>query len=184
MTTNTKKMNSRTYMLTATALMTAVTCVLAPMALPIGPVPITLATLAVYMSVYLLGPRMGTLSVLMYIVIGAIGLPVFSGFAGGFAKIAGPTGGYILGYIPMAIIAGIVIERYINRVVQFAGLVAGTAVLYAIGTAWFCFVMKMGVGAALSVCVLPFVPGDLLKMVVALIFGPMLRARLQRAGLL
>ena len=96
---------SKTYEITITALMTAVTCILAPMSIPIGPVPISFTNLAIYLSLYLLGWKRGTISYLIYLLIGLVGLPVFSGFTGGPAKLAGPTGGYIIGFIVMAIIA-------------------------------------------------------------------------------
>ena len=82
-----------TYAITVTALMTAVTCILAPLSIPIGPVPISLTNLAIYISLYLLGWKRGTISYLIYLLIGLVGIPVFSGFTGGPAKLAGPTGG-------------------------------------------------------------------------------------------
>lgn len=181
-TTNNKNKKNNIYILTATAVMTAVTCVLAPMSIPIGPVPISLTNLAVYLALYLLGWKMGTVSLMMYILIGAIGVPVFSGFSGGLGKLLGPTGGYIIGFIPMAIIAGLVIEKYNNRVLQFVAMVLGTAVCYAFGTAWFCVIMDTGVAAALGMCVFPFIPGDLAKIILALLVGPVLRKRLRDAG--
>ena len=90
---------SKTYEITITALMTAVTCILAPMSIPIGPVPISFTNLAIYLSLYLLVWKKGTISYLIYLLIGLVGLPVFSGFTGGPAKLAGPTGGYIIGFI-------------------------------------------------------------------------------------
>ena len=103
---------NKTYALTATALMTAVTCILAPLSVPIGPVPISLTNFVIFLSLYLLGWKKGTLSLLVYLLLGLAGLPVFSGFAGGIAKLAGPTGGYIIGFIPMAIVAGIIIDKF------------------------------------------------------------------------
>ena len=148
-----------TYAMVVTALMAAVTCILAPLSVPIGPVPISLTNFAIYLSLYLLDWKKGTLSYLIYLLLGLVGLPVFSGFTGGLAKLAGPTGGYIIGFIPMAIIVG-------------------TAICYAFGTAWFCFQSGYTVGAALAVCVIPFIPADLCKMVIAMIIGPMVRKRL------
>ena len=162
--------------------MTAVTCVLAPMSIPIGPVPISFTNLAIYLSLYLLGWKMGTISYLMYLLIGAIGVPVFSGFSGGLGKLLGPTGGYIIGFIPMAIISGLVIEKYNNRIFQFVAMVLGTAVCYVLGTAWFCVIMDVGVAAALGMCVIPFIPGDIAKIILALMVGPVLRNRLRKAG--
>ena len=96
--------NTKTYSLVVTALMAAVTCILAPLSIPIGPVPISLTNFAIYLSLYVLDWEKGTISYLVYLLIGFAGVPVFSGFTGGVAKLAGPTGGYIIGFIPMAII--------------------------------------------------------------------------------
>ena len=84
----------------------------------------------------------------------------------------------------MAIIAGIVIEKSGNRILHFIAMAVGTAVCYALGTAWFCVLMKTGVSAALATCVFPFIPGDIAKMVIAIAFGPMLRRRLNKAGVI
>lgn len=173
---------SRTHILVATALMTAVTCVLAPMSIAIGPVPISLTNLVIYMSLYLLGWKMGTVSCVVYILIGMAGVPVFSGFSGGIGKLVGPTGGYIIGFIPMALIAGPVIEKSGKRFFHFAAMLAGTAVCYILGTAWFCVVMGTGVLAALSACVFPFIPVDIAKMAIVMIVGPMLKKRLRDSG--
>lgn len=174
---------NKTYSMTMTALVTAVLCILAPMSIPIGPVPISFTILVVYLSLYLLGWKLGTVSYLIYLLIGAVGLPVFSGFSGGLAKLFGPTGGYIIGFIPMTILAGLVIEKSRNLLFQFLAMFSGVAVCYAFGTAWFCFVMDTTVSAALALCVFPFIPFDLLKIIIALIIGPILKKRLQRAEL-
>lgn len=175
---------SRTYRLAMTAVMTAVICILAPFSIPIGPVPVSLANLAIFLSVYLLGWKAGTVSLLLYLLLGIAGLPVFSGFSAGPGVLIGPTAGYIAGYIPMAVIAGIVIERYESRPLQFCGMLLGTAVCYALGTAWFCILMKTGVIAALSLCVFPFIPGDIVKMFIAMLLGGTLNKRMKKAGLL
>ena len=160
------------------AVMTAVTCVLAPLSIPIGPVPISLTNFAIYLSLYLLDWKKGTVSYILYLLLGLVGLPVFSGFTGGIGKLAGPTGGYIIGFIPMAIIAGIVIDKFSQRWIQILGMIVGTAICYAFGTAWFCIQAGYTVSAALAVCVIPFIPADLIKMVFAMIIGPEIRKRL------
>ena len=129
---------TNTYAMAVTALMTAVTCILAPLSIPIGPVPISLTNFAIYLSLYLLDWKKGTISYILYLLLGLVGLPVFSGFTGGIGKLAGPTGGYIIGFIPMAIIAGIVIDHCQKRWIQLLGMIVGTAICYALGTAWFC----------------------------------------------
>ena len=159
--------STHTYAMVTTAFMAAVTCILAPLSIPIGPVPISLTNLAIYLSLYLL--------------IGLAGLPVFSGFSGGIGKLAGPTGGYIIGFIPMAIIAGIIIDHFRKRWIQLLGMIIGTAVCYVFGTAWFCMQAGYTVSAALAVCVIPFIPGDLVKMVIALTIGPVIRQRTETA---
>lgn len=171
----------QTYAMVSTALMTAVTCILAPLSVPIGPVPISFTNLAIYLSLYLLDWKRGTLSYFLYLLIGFAGLPVFSGFTGGVAKLAGPTGGYIVGFIPMAIIAGIVIDHCQKRWIQLLGMIVGTAICYALGTAWFCMQAGYTVSAALAVCVFPFIPADLIKMLIAMTIGPEIRKRVGSA---
>ena len=99
-----KTRNERILEIVKVALMAALISVLGPIAvpLPFTPVPISLGILAVYISSYLLGAKTGTLSVIIYILVGLVGLPVFSGYTGGAAKLAGPTGGYIIGFIFVA----------------------------------------------------------------------------------
>ena len=167
---------NKTYALTATALMTAVTCILAPLSVPIGPVPISLTNFVIFLSLYLLGWKKGTLSLLVYLLLGLAGLPVFSGFAGGISKLAGPTGGYIIGFIPMAIVAGIIIDKSHQRWIQIVAMIIGTAICYAFGTVWFCFQSGYTIAAALAVCVIPFIPADLIKIVIVTIIGPMIQA--------
>ena len=158
--------------------MTAVTCILAPMSIPIGPVPISFTNLAIYLSLYLLGWKKGTISYLIYLLIGLVGLPVFSCFTGGPAKLAGPTGGYIIGFIVMAVIAGLFIDNCRKPWIQLIGMIVGTIVCYLFGTVWFCIVAGYTFQAALAVCVIPFIPADLVKMIIAMIIGPMVRKRL------
>ena len=123
-------------------------------------------------------------AVLVYVLLGAVGVPVFNGFTGGLGVVAGPTGGYIVGFIPLALLSGLAVERFPDsRVLQFAGMILATAVLYALGTAWYCVQAGKTLGVALGACVFPFIPGDLAKMVVALVLGPVLRERLVRAGI-
>lgn len=173
-----EKRKITTQQMVLVAIMTALTCILAPFSLPIGPVPISLTNLVIYFSLYLLGWKLGTLSYVIYLLIGLVGVPVFSGFTAGPAKLFGPTGGYLIGFIPMAIIAGIVIDKFSQRWIQILGMIVGTAICYAFGTAWFCIQAGYTVSAALAVCVIPFIPADLIKMVIAMIIGPEIRKRL------
>ena len=99
--TTTKKKSFTTFQMTLIAVMAAITCILGPLSIPIpiSPVPISLTNLAIYLTVCLLGWKFGTISYLIYLLIGIAGLPVFSGFSSGFAKLLGPTGGYLIGFI-------------------------------------------------------------------------------------
>ncbi len=172
------------YQLTSVALMAAVMCVISPWAVGIGPVPVSLATIAVYLSVYVLGCFYGTASVCLYILIGIAGLPVFSGGRGGLGVIAGPTGGYIVGYIFMALAGGLLMQAVKRRFVPvLLGWAAATAVLYAFGTAWFIALMKVSLTQALVQCVYPFLPGDAAKIVIGTLLGRAVRSRLLKAGI-
>ena len=174
-----------TYQMATTALMAAVMCVLGPLTVPIGAVPISLANLVICLTAWLLGPKLGTLSVAVYLLIGLIGVPVFSGYGAGLAKLAGPTGGYLVGYLLLAFIGGLFIEKSKGSpVISGVGLVLGDAACYVLGTAWFVYQMQCELGYALSVCVYPFIALDLGKIVVSCIVGALLRKRLVQAGVL
>ncbi len=179
------------------AVMAAVMCVIAPISIPIGPISITGGTLVIYLTTYLLGGIWGAVSTLVYLLVGFVGLPVFSNYMGGASRLAGPTGGYLVGYLPMALLAGFVVELTLRRLggkgkterilavcLQFLGMVLATAVLYAFGTAWYCVQAGVGLQDALAACVLPFIPFDLIKMTAALLTGVPVRRRLEQAGLL
>ena len=179
---NTNKISTK--QLTLIGVMTAVTCILGPLSLQIGIVPISFTNLAIYFSVYLLGGKRGTLSYLVYLFIGLVGLPVFSGFTGGFPKVFGPTGGYLIGFIFMAFISGIFIDKFSSKIYMcFLGMIIGTIVTYLFGTAWLAFQANLTFNAALSLGVLPFIPGDIAKMVIAALIAPQIKKRLQGAGL-
>lgn len=174
-----------TYQLAVTALMAAVMCVLGPLSVPIGEVPISLTNLVVCFAVWLLGAKFGTLSVLVYLLLGAVGLPVFSAYSGGLAKLAGPTGGYLIGFLPMAFIGGWVIEKTKGQpVLSGLGLVLGIAVSYLFGTAWFVFQMGCELSYALAICVYPFIAFDLAKVVITVLVGGVVRKRLVEAKVL
>lgn len=163
------------------ALITAVTCIFAPLSVPIpvSPVPVSLTNLVLLIGVYILGWKDATISLLVYLLLGAAGLPVFSGFAGGFAKLAGPTGGYLIGFIFMTVLAGFFVEHFSDkRYLVIIGMILATAVMYLFGTAWLAFQMELPFSSALSIGVIPYLPGDAGKIILAVIFGPILRARI------
>ena len=188
------EMNTKTKEITLIGLMTAVTCIAGPLslALPFSPVPISLTNLAIYFSVYILGMKRGTISYLVYLLLGLIGLPVFSAFTSGPAKLFGPTGGYLIGFIFMALICGYCIDRWKGQFVfSFAGMLVGTAVTYGFGTIWLAYQMSAGseqtlvdaLPAAFAAGVLPFIVVDIAKMVLALLIGSQVRVRVRKAAL-
>ena len=174
--------NRPVYPLVMTAVMAAVMAVVAPFSIQIGPIPLSLCTFVIYLNSYLLGWKRGTAATLVYILLGAVGMPVFSGFAAGLGVVAGPTGGYIVGYLPLAALSGLA-SRLKSKPLQLVGMIGATAVLYAFGTAWYCVQSGSPLAPALAACVIPFLPGDLIKMMAVLSVGPVLRERLARAGI-
>lgn len=162
---------------------TAITCILAPLSIPIGPVPISLTNLVIYFGLYILGTAKGTISYFVYLLLGLVGLPVFSGFTAGPQKLFGPTGGYLIGFIPMAIIAGLFIEKSGRKIVlSLIGMILGTAVCYVFGTAWLAYQGHYTFAQALAAGVLPFIAGDLIKMVLAALVAPQIYKALVRAS--
>jgi len=167
-------------------MMAAVTCVLGPLSipLPMSSVPISLTNFAIYLAVYVLGTKRGTLSYVIYLLIGLTGVPVFSAFTGGPGKLLGPTGGYLIGFIPMALVCGIFIEKWQKRYLHFIGMVLGTLIAYLFGTLWLAWQAEMTFWQGLMQGVVPFIPGDLAKIIICMIIGPEIRKRLRAAGLL
>lgn len=173
--------NNKTRFLTTTALMTAVLCILGPLTIPIGPVPISLANFAICIIAYILDTKRTVISVCLYILLGLVGLPVFSGFGSGVGKLFGPTGGYIIGYIPMAIIVALFVGKFYKKhIACIVVMEASTWLLYLIGTVWLAYSMGMTFSAALAAGVIPFIIEDFIKMVVAAFLGPVLRKRLSK----
>lgn len=179
-----KKTKTNVREMALIAVMAAVTCVLGPLSVPIGVVPISFTNLAVYLAIYVLGCKRGTISYIIYLLIGLVGVPVFSSFTGGVGKLFGPTGGYLIGFIFMALICGWFIDKFDCKLVpSFVGMVLGTIVCYVFGTVWLAYQAGMSFYAALAAGVLPFIIGDLVKMVIAAVIGPQVRRQLARAGL-
>ncbi len=167
-------------------LMSAVTCIMGPISitLPFTPIPLSLTNLALCLSVFVLGMKKGTLSYVIYLLLGLAGLPVFSYFTGGAAKLFGPTGGYLIGFIFMALIAGFFIDKWFDKwYMCLLGMILGAAACNIFGSIWLAFQNHISFGAALLGGVVPFIPGDLAKLVIALFLGTALRKALRRAHL-
>lgn len=210
--TQKKEKRIPTVSLILCGLFAALTAILSQIILPLPftPVPINLATLSVLLSGGLLGAKWGFTSQVVYIFIGACGLPVFAGFSGGFHAIVGPTGGYIVGYALAAFLAGFLMDGHpkhpvfppaapsappsasqqVSRSASFAPLAflrpilamtAATLACYLLGTAWFMYQTHTGLLVSLIACVFPFLPGDALKIVVAVLLIRSLRPFVRRS---
>lgn len=167
------KMKTKTITdITLIALMAAIISVCSWITVPLGAVPFTLQTFGVFLALRFLGGKKGTASIAVYILLGIAGLPVFSNFGSGIGKIAGPTGGFIFGFLFVGIII-ILMEKFDNKskLMRAAVDLLSLIVLYATGTAWFWLFMGkakgMGIFAILSACVFPFILPDLLKIFLA-----------------
>lgn len=183
-----RKMNSKALFLAQSALLAAILCILSPLAIPIGPIPITLGVFAVMLTGVLLDWKRACAAVGAYLLLGLIGLPVFSGGKSGFGTIIGPTGGYLWSYLFMAVIiarmGGRPRERYASELgFALLGCAVSLVVCYLLGTLQFTLVARCDWSHALSVCVYPFIPFDMLKGAVASLLGVQIRRRLRAAGL-
>jgi biotin transport system substrate-specific component len=163
------------------SLMAALTAVGAYIHVPIGPVPIVLSTLLVLLSGLLLGSRWGIVSMGVYLIVGAIGIPVFAGGKGGFAHFLGPTGGYLLGYLLAAWITGLISKCSKNLLIlDILAVLIGSLVIYGMGVPWLKIVTKMTWTKTLMVGIVPFLIGDAIKATVAVILARSVRPVLKR----
>lgn len=146
-------------------------------------IPFTLQTMGVFTTVGLLGGKRGTLTVLTYILLGAIGIPVFAGLTGGVSVLLGTTGGYIMGFLLSALLMwGIETIMGRNQIVLAFSMIAGLIVCYVFGTAWFMLIYTqhsgvIGLSTVLGLCVIPFIIPDLIKIGVALFLINRLKKR-------
>ena len=158
--------------MTLIALMAAIIAVCSWITVGIGPVPFTLQTFGIFLALRFLGGKKGTAAIGIYMLLGAVGLPVFSGFRGGFGHILCPTGGYILGFLLSGIV--VMIFEKINKKSVVLRIICDALSLiacYALGTVWFYFTLGVSKGmsimAVLSACVIPFIIPDLIKILLA-----------------
>ena len=168
------------------SLMAAVMAVCAWITIP-APVPFTLQTFAVFLTLVLLGGKDGTLSILLYLAVGATGLPVFSGFKGGVGVLAGPTGGYLFGFLVIGLLYWLVTALYKGKeengkadkkrhAAELITLGCGLLLCYLFGTVWFLtatggWQAENGIGSALMLCVVPFLLPDSVKLILAYLIG-------------
>lgn len=177
---------NRLFHMVFIALMTAVISVVSPFSIPLpfSPVPLSLTTFVLYLSIYILGHKYSFYSTVLYLLLGIIGLPIFSGFSGGIGKLLNPTGGYLVGYLFIPLLAGYFIQKYSTKVLFcFLGMTLGTLACYFTGILWLSLWSEASLFTTISVGLLPFLPGDLCKICLALLLGPRLKVRLTNAGL-
>ena len=180
----TVKPRMRTVDMAYIALFAVVMAVCAWISIPAA-VPFTLQTLGVFLAVGMLGGKRGTLAVLIYLLLGAVGMPVFAGFNGGLGYMLGSTGGYIVGFLLSALTMW-GFEAALGRKtwVLAVSMVLGLAVCYAFGTAWFMVVYArnsgpIGLATALGWCVIPYIVPDLVKIALALLLQKLLSAAIR-----
>ncbi len=163
-------------MMVYASLFAALTAVGAFIAIPIGPVPIVLQNMFVYLAGLLLGGRWGLASVGVYLLAGATGLPVFAGGLGGMGRFVGPTGGYLIGYLPAVYLIGTIAQRkYPRMVADVLAMICGTLVLYAFGVLWLKVVSGMSLTKTLAMGMYPFLIGDAIKIAAAAVIARALR---------
>lgn len=166
------------------ALMTALAAVLAQIAVPVEPVPFTLQPMAALLAGYLLGPRYGAMAMLVYLLLGAVGIPVFAGFGSGLGSLLGPSGGYLWSYPLAAAVAGMAAPALTGSsrpAAMFWGLGAGAAalvIIYAIGATWLSVQAGLPPGAAFAAGVAPFVIFDAIKVVFATVLAAAVAPRI------
>ena len=168
------------------ASITAVFSIIPGIPLPFSPVPITLQVFAVLLSGALLGAKLGALSQVVYLLLGIIGLPVFSGGTAGLSVLVGATGGYLIGFPIAAFVFGTFITRktspfWINALIA---VILSLAIIYIPGTLWLGHILSLSLSKAFTIGSLPYIPLDLVKAVLVLLLATPVRKRLQSAKLI
>lgn len=182
-------MNKNTVQMVQMAMMTGVLCVVAPVTIPLPftPVPITFATFILYLIATFLGAKKGTICVFLYLLLGMVGLPIFSGFSSGFIILASPTGGYAIGYLPCVFLIGWLLEhkkKKISRMWYLFSFVCGTFCCYLFGTIWFMVIMEgtYTLTQTLFICVVPYLFFDFIKIVIVTELIVPIKQRIGQSG--
>jgi len=176
---NKKKSNIRELCMVGLA--SSLICVIAPISilLPLG-VPMTLQTFIITLTAIILGAKPAFTATLIYVLLGAFGLPVFSNFTGGWQSIVGPTGGFILSFPIMAYIIGWASDTYCKRKYSLLiGIMIGTAINFLFGICAFCLVTNSSLFVGFTTCVLPFIPLAIIKALLAYLIGTKIRQRIR-----
>jgi len=173
---------SQLQMMAYASLLAALTAVGAYIAIPIGPVPIVLQSLFILLSGLLLGSTWGVAGVGIYLLAGAFGLPVFAGGAGGIGRILGPTGGYLLGFLPAVYVIGLISEqKKKSTLIDITAMLCGTIIIYTCGVSWLKVLTGMDLKKAVAVGMIPFLIGDALKIAAAVFIAKSVRPVIGRS---
>jgi biotin transport system substrate-specific component len=174
-------MTNQIHMTVYASLLAALTAAGAYLAIPIGPVPIILQNLFIFLSGLLLGSKWGVASIGVYLLAGALGLPVFAGGVGGIGRFAGPTGGYLFGFLPAVYVIGWIAETSRKHAVSdILAMVCGSLIIYACGVTWLKMLTGMTLAKTLAVGMYPFILGDALKITAAVPIAKALRPVIYR----
>ncbi|MBU3199873.1 biotin transporter BioY [Clostridium estertheticum] len=180
------KLNLSIKEIMVAGLFAAITSVLAQISfvLPFSPIPITFQILAVFLSSIILGSKLSAISQLVYILLGAIGIPVFANFSGGLNCILGPTGGYLISYPIIAFIIGKTIEKEYNIIITISGLFTSLLICYSMGVLQLAFITKISLKKAILLGVAPYILLDSAKIWTAYLVGVKIRNSLLKARLI
>lgn len=170
-------MRTSTRQLTHLALMTAVLCVTAPLQLPLGALPLTLQTFCIALTGALLGGKRGCTAVAAYLLLGAVGLPVFSGWTGGISHLLGPTGGFLIGFLPMTLLCGAGANRSLP--LQLTLSLTGLLLMEIPGTAMLMYAVNMTLPAAVAAGVAPYIAKDIVCVILAVLTARKIAPRLR-----
>ena len=176
----------KTKSITFIGLFTALLCIAAPYSIPIpvSPVPLSLATFIIYLYSNLLGYKKALTCCLIYFLIGLAGIPVFSGFSSGISKLLGPTGGYLIGYFFLAFFTGFFADKFPHSIkLQLLGMIIGSAFLQCLGTLWLSAITHTTFLQAAFSAVIPFLPGDIIKIAVAITLAPLIKKYMTKTQL-
>ena len=170
---------SKAYPIVLVGVFVAIISICAWISIPMVPIPITLQILGVFITASILGAKLGTVSIIIYILLGAVGLPVFSNFTGGFGILLSPTGGFIIGFIFTALTIGIITSFKNSILTNTLAMLLGLLLCYTFGTVWYCIYANVDFITAVLVCVVPFLIGDSVKICISAILVTKLKKHIK-----
>ena len=170
---------SKAYPIVLVGVFVAIISICAWISIPMVPIPITLQILGVFITASILGAKLGTVSIIIYILLGAVGLPVFSNFTGGFGILLSPTGGFIIGFIFTALTIGIITSFKNSILTNTLAMILGLLLCYIFGTVWYCIYAGVDFITAVLFCVVPFLIGDSVKICISAILVTKLKKHIK-----